>query len=334
MRVFRCPACRSAVFPHDLACGACGAALVWSVDAAGFAAEAMHCANRDEINCNWAAPAPGALCWACEMTEVIPDTFHGRNLSLWTEAERAKRQVLAGLGRWGWFRPDDPGPLPSFRMLSEETRDGRRNVVMAHNRGIITINVVEADLAERIDRRLALGEKMRTMTGHFRHELAHLIFERLSADQRFLAEFRERMGDERLDYVQALQVYYDTGPPPGWESDYITRYASAHPHEDWAETAAHVMHLTDIIDSAAAIGLCPAGQTLADYDAYAEREAGRIVALGTQLSIAVNHINRSIGIGDLYPFVLRDGVREKLAFVHGWLAAGPREGARGDTAAQ
>jgi hypothetical protein len=35
------------------------------------------------------------------------------------------------------------------------------------------------------------------------------------------------------------------------------------------------------------------------------------------LVFAVNSLNRSMGQQDLYPFVLTQGVIEKLAFVHG-----------------
>jgi len=41
--------------------------------------------------------------------------------------------------------------------------------------------------------------------------------------------------------------------------------------------------------------------------------------------MGVNHVNRSMGLSDLYPFVLSDFARHKLAFVHDWL----RRGAQG-----
>jgi hypothetical protein len=36
----------------------------------------------------------------------------------------------------------------------------------------------------------------------------------------------------------------------------------------------------------------------------------------------INHVNRSMGLSDLYPFVLLDTARVKLAFVHDWLRRG------------
>jgi len=319
VRIYRCPACAQTVFHPNTACDGCGARLHWDPGADAFLAGGTDCANRGEIGCNWAAPGPGALCHACAMTVVIPDTFHGDNRALWTEAEASKRRVLATIGRWGWFAPSDPGPMPRFRMLSEATRHGATDVVMAHSEGLITINVTEADLVERLERAEEFGERLRTMTGHFRHELAHFLFERLRDRPGFLEAVRALMGDERSDYPAALARYHADGPPPGWASAHITRYAAAHPHEDWAETVTHLLHLTDILDSAVAAGMAPPGLAEPAYDAYAEPDPDRLIALGLEVSLAVNHINRSVGRQDLYPFVLTPAVRAKLAFVHGWI---------------
>ena len=103
---------------------------------------------------------------------------------------------------------------------------------------------------------------------------------------------------------------------------HITGYATSHPHEDWAETLAHLMHLTDILDSAAASGLSwPEGPPL-PYDAYAEADTERLVTLAIDLTLAINHVNRALDLPDLYPFVLAAPVREKLAFAHGALRIG------------
>ena len=51
-------------------------------------------------------------------------------------------------------------------------------------------------------------------------------------------EARAVFGDERADYAQALKNHYaDPRDPAG---DFITSYATSHPHEDWAETVAHL----------------------------------------------------------------------------------------------
>ncbi len=150
------------------------------------------------------------------MTEVIPDTTTPQNVALWADAELAKRWVLANLARWGWFTSSDDGPRPVFRLLSEQTSAGETAVTMGHADGVVTINVIEADPAERVRRRVELGEPLRTMIGHFRHELGHFFFTRLAERPEFLEAFRAIFGDERADYAAALQRHYADGPPADW----------------------------------------------------------------------------------------------------------------------
>lgn len=327
MRIPACPTCGAAAAFSTRRCG-CGQALEYELAGDRLRPLTEPCANRDEIGCNWPAAGGGAggLCAACAMTEVIPDTLHGRNLAHWRTVEAEKRRVLAGLGRWGWFLGGDPGARPSFRLLAEATRHGPAPVLMGHAGGVITINVTEADPAERIMRREALGERLRTVTGHLRHELAHFLFARLLDRPDFADGFRARFGDERADYGAALARYYAEGAAEGWPARHITRYASAHPHEDWAECAAHILHLTDILDSALAAGLGLSGRSLEGYDPYAERSAGRLISRALRMGSAINHVTRSMGLQDLYPFALTPVVRGKLAFVHRWLSDGPGTG--------
>ncbi len=57
--------------------------------------------------------------------------------------------------------------------------------------------------------------------------------------------------------------------------------------------------------------------------------ADRLITFGAELGIALNHINRSMGLADIYPFVLTPKIREKLAFVHARMhAARPERRAR------
>ena len=185
--------------------------------------------------------------------------------------------------------------------------------------------VAEADPVLSTTRRQALEEPYRTMIGHMRHEIAHMLWWRLSLREDFLDAFRTMFGDEREDYVGALQRHYNQGPPPDWKQRFLTSYASAHPHEDWAETAAHLLHLTDITDSFIAAGLSADELPDRAWDPYAEPDSERLIYVAASLTVGVNHVNRSMGLSDLYPFVLSDAARQKLAFVHHWL----RRGAQG-----
>jgi hypothetical protein len=319
LRIHTCPNCAASLPFESFACG-CGISVAYDVDGDRFVPLTVGCANREEIGCNWAADADGKLCASCATTEVIPDTFHGENRNLWAETEHAKRWVLANLARWGWFVSSDPGPRPVFHLLAEATGDGDVPVTMGHADGLVTINVSEADDAERTQRRSQLGERLRTMIGHFRHELGHyFFFERLGPQYGFTERFRMLFGDESTDYAAALADHYRDGAPADWNERHVTPYASSHPHEDWAETFAHFMHLTDITDSFAAAGLSAPDLPGPDYDAYAETDAEKLITIGAGLGIALNHVNRSMGLQDVYPFVLTPVIREKIAFVSRWM---------------
>jgi hypothetical protein len=323
MRIFRCPRCGAELFFDNLVCG-CGFVTGYDPAAQGFVADPAFCANRAPIGCNWVRDGASALCASCLMTAVHPDLSVPGNAALWVRAERAKRHVLAGLMRWGWLGAADPGPRPAFHMLAEATATGRVAVSMGHAAGLVTINLAEADAAEQVRRREMLGEPYRTMIGHLRHELAHFLFARLAGTAGFLDAFRARFGDERQDYAAALARHYAEGPPPGWQEDHVTPYATAHPHEDWAESAAHAMHLTDIADSFAAAGLGLAALPMPPgWDAFAERDAAALLEAGIAIGVALNHVNRAVGQPDLYPFVSMPATRAKLSFALERLAAGP-----------
>ncbi|MCI4665817.1 MAG: putative zinc-binding peptidase [Neomegalonema sp.] len=319
MKIYTCPNCDQPLFFDNLVC-ACGTEVAFDPEADAFVELATPCANRAVIGCNWAgetADKDGDIyCRSCTMSEIVPAHHVGDNLEDWGEAEAAKRWVLANLGRWGWFKSTDPGRRPVFHMRSEKTRDGDVSVIMGHSDGVITINVSEADDVERVRRREKFNEAQRTMIGHFRHEIAHFLFLRMFHDPSRLADFREIFGDESADYGEALKKYYTEGAPKDWNATFISAYATAHPHEDWAESCAHFLHLTDIVDSFYATGLKGAGAPTNSYDAYAENDPNRLIEIGARLGVALNHVNRSMGVADIYPFVHTPAIRTKLAFAH------------------
>ena len=313
MQIFACPVCDGALYFDNLRCG-CGAEVAFDLEGQRFLPLAAGCANREAIGCNWQAPPNGALCASCAMTEVVPDLSTDDNRTLWAGAEAAKRWVLANLGRWGWLTAADPGRRPVFEMLGEETSAGEANVTMGHDSGRVTINVTEADAATRTQRRVELGEPYRTMIGHYRHELGHFFWERLAEAPDFVPAFRALFGDERADYGEALKAHYARPITPP-DAAHISHYASSHPHEDWAETFAHLLHLVDITDSFLAADL--SSPTLVrGFDAYRDEDTDHLLSVAAELGLALNHVNRSMGLPDLYPFVLTGPVREKLGFVH------------------
>jgi len=324
MKIFKCPGCDAPLFFDNLVC-ACGLAVGHDPAAQRFVTDQPFCANRDSLGCNWLCAPGETLCNSCRMTSVRPDLAVPGNDLLWARAEAAKRHVLAGLMRWGWFGTHDTGGRPEFHMLAETTATGSVSVIMGHASGLVTINLAEADASERVRRREMLGEPYRTLIGHFRHEIAHFLFERLSASDAFVAAFRALLGDETQDYGAALARHYEQGPPPDWQTTHVTPYAAAHPHEDWAESAAHAMHLTDIIDSFLAAGLRAVQAPDAGFDAFAEADPARLLDAAIAIGVAMNHVNRAVGQPDLYPFVNTAQTRTKLAFALHWLAIPPSD---------
>jgi len=319
MRVFSNPVGDGLLWFENLTT-ADGTPVGYDPQTRAFLTTPPFCANRDVIRCNWTAPNQGDFCRACAMTALVPDPSIPKTIANWAQTEAAKRWVIDNLGRWHWFRPEDPGAKPVFHMLAE----GATPVFMGHAAGVVTISVAEADPVTRVMRREALDEPYRSMIGHIRHEMAHMLWWRLGLRADFLDAFRDRFGDERTDYVAALERHYREGPPPDWRAGYLTAYASSHPHEDWAETAAHLLHLTDITDSFIAAGLSSPDLPPPGWDAYAEEDADRLIQVAAGLTVAVNHVNRSMGHADLYPFVLSEPARRKLGFVHHWLRHGAR----------
>ena len=197
-----------------------------------------------------------------------------------------------------------------------------------HDRGLITLNLSEADDSQRERQRHAMGEPYRTLLGHFRHEIAHYYWDRLISNSPSIDEFRRVFGDERQDYGQALQQHYANGAPNNWPENFVTSYASSHPWEDFAETWAHYFHIVDTLESANAFGMRVRPRvaqgadlsTAVDFDPH-NATMERIIDSWLPLTFAVNSINRSMGLSDLYPFVLGPTVIVKLAFVHAQIHA-------------
>lgn len=315
MQSFSCPACGQRVYFDNLFCS-CGQPLSYEPEACQMWNDAQTCANRDTIQCNWAAVPGEALCRSCAMSDVVPALNIGDNQALLARAERAKRWVLANLSNWQWFTDADQGRRPRFQMLSEDTGGRAEQIIMGHDDGEIIINVTEADSLIRVQRQHQLGEQYRSMVGHFRHELAHFLFDRLASAPDFLDEFRAIFGDERRDYGAALQEHYANPKDPG--AEFITAYATAHPHEDWAETVAHLLHMVDFTDSFVSAGLTM--QVLPEgYAPYDDEDAQHMLTIAAEVAIAINDINRALDNSDLYPFVLTPVIRQKIGFAHGWL---------------
>ncbi|MCB0214280.1 MAG: putative zinc-binding metallopeptidase, partial [Anaerolineae bacterium] len=133
--------------------------------------------------------------------------------------------------------------------------------------------------------------------------------------------FRTLFGDEREDYGQALQRHYQSPAPSNWQQNFVSVYAAAHAWEDWAETWAHYLHITDAIETAQEFGVsvrlqAVIGQGTPHITDLYNQPFEHIVDAWLPLTYALNSINRSMGQPDMYPFVLSPKAIEKLSFVH------------------
>jgi hypothetical protein len=181
-----------------------------------------------------------------------------------------------------------------------------------HRAGIITINLLEADDVARHAVREQMAERYRTLLGHFRHESGHYYENLLVPPGPARDTYRALFGDERRDYDAALARYHAEGPDPTWNGRCISPYAAAHPMEDWAESWAHYLHISDALETARATGLIRE-PTSDDWEAE--------LALWIPGAVSLNEMARSLGLDDPYPFVITEPVRAKLNFIHQRLAA-------------
>jgi len=345
MKTFHCDKCAQQVFFENTFCSNCNSTLGYdpaqrrinsfeqtdsgqwqSLNRISEGKLYKQCSNYVEHNvCNWMLPAddPHALCASCQLTVVIPALSTSKNHILWARLESAKRRLLYSLATLNLTpasKEAEPDTGLAFQFLEDTPTDPC--VMTGHDNGLITLNIAEADPAERERTREQMQERYRTLLGHFRHESGHYYFDRLVADSEWIEPYRALFGDERQDYGVSLQRHYAQGPVPDWEQHFVSSYASAHPWEDWAETWAHYLHMLDTLETAHACGLSlkPAKPDEPSLDAVAlptrTDSFDDTVKNWFALTYVLNSLSRSIGMPDAYPFQLSTPVLEKLEFVH------------------
>ncbi len=336
MRLFTCQTCEQILFFENDRCEKCDSALgylpgpqtlsVVAGENGALAAAAdpgrtyRTCANAAHGLCNWLVgpEETGDYCLACRHNRTIADPTVPENLRRWRLAELAKHRLfysLLALGLRPANREDDPAAGLAFDFLSDA--DGP--VTTGHDNGLITLNLTEADDAERERIRKEMGEPYRTLLGHFRHEVGHYFWQVLVQDAGRLTACRAVFGDDRADYGTALKAHYANGAPADWQDNFVSAYASAHPWEDFAETWAHYLHITDTLEMAASVGLHvrPAEDLAATpAEPTAHEPIETLIDHWLPVALAVNSLNRCMGQPDLYPFVLSPAVIGKLGFIH------------------
>jgi hypothetical protein len=348
MKVFHCGNCDRLVFFENTACVCCQHTLAYLPDRSDMgtlepAGENVFraigqpdrkyrlCVNYEKENvCNWVVPAddPDPYCASCRLTEVIPDLDKAGNREAWGRLEVAKRRLVYSLLLLQLplkNKEEDPEHGLSFKFLADPPKGtpDAKPVFTGHADGVITVNIAEANDAERERRRTSMNEPYRTLLGHMRHESGHYYWDRLIKDSAYLDEYRALFGDEREDYGEALKRYHAKGPAADWSNSFVSAYASSHSWEDWAESWAHYLHIIDTMETAVACGLSlkpkrPDEPSMTPNVAVTGRKPSAFDDLMDRwfpLTYVLNNLNRGMGQPDAYPFVLTPSVIQKLGFI-------------------
>jgi len=287
-----------------------------------------YCKNSEYSTCNWLVStfSGATFCQACDLNRIIPDLTDQENLRRWKNIEIAKHRLVYSLLRLRLpvqKKIGDEETGIAFDFLADTSH--KEKVMTGHDNGVITLNIDEADEAERVKHKLDLRERYRTLLGHFRHEIGHYYWEVLIKNSDSIEKYRSLFGDEEKDYSKALEDYYKNGAPANWSDRFISAYATSHSWEDWAETWAHYLHLMDTLETASSFGIRIQPDTVQgtkgiqasiQQDPYDMTDFGQIMKWWLPLTFALNSLSRSMGHSDFYPFVISEPVVQKLQFIH------------------
>jgi hypothetical protein len=259
---------------------------------------------------------PATLCTACQLTETIPDLNIPGHREKWARLESAKRRLLYTLDRLSLpyayaeprlsfdFKADVEPPSNDWRDAGPE-----EIVYTGHADGKITINLREADDAEREKLRVTFHEAHRTLIGHLHHEVGHYYWQ-LLVEGKCERDFQKLFGGHaNLSYADAMAAYYQNGPREGWPGSFISAYASAHPWEDFAETFALYLDIIAVLDTASHLFKSIRAN-------FRGRSVKPLVERYQEIGILENEFNRTMGLIDLVPEVIVPPVVAKLEFIH------------------
>lgn len=343
MVVFQCSNCANTIFFENTICENCGNnlgfleysfSMISKSPSVNFYVDGIsydYCQNYEHDVCNWLVESSSRekMCIACEVNRTVPDLNVVGNIQKWKKIEIAKHRLIYGLRRFDLpivSKTANPESGLCFDFKGKQIGSGTsKGIKTGHFQGIITLDISEADPVHREYMKSEMDERYRTLLGHFRHEIGHYYWQVLvQANMDVIHEFRISFGDERKDYSRSLNDYYQAGPPSNWHMNFISEYASSHPWEDWAETWAHYLHLIDTLETAFSYGMSISPRLRnayplemeANFDPYIEKDFDRIIASYIPLSSAMNSINRSMGLPDLYPFTFNPSIINKFRFIH------------------
>lgn len=340
MKIFQCGHCAQSLFFESYTCENCGHLCgfrdedrkMLTFDPLGDSLisdreqiEYKYCKNKEYNVCNWLLEKDSSeeFCQACQLNRTIPNLSDEENFEKWQNLEIAKHRLIYQLQKIGLPLPskivDEKGLCFDFVVQKHDP-----TLMTGHANGVITILLREADSALREQMQKQFLEPYRTLIGHLRHEVGHYFWDRLIyTNKKALKEYRVIFGNERVSYGDSLQEYYKEGAPENWQKSFISRYATSHPWEDWAETWAHYLHIMDMLETAYFFGLnvkpIDTANTMkanVSFDPYSIEDFDVIIETCIPLSFAVNSINRAMGVPDVYPFIITPDMVKKMKFIH------------------
>lgn len=340
MKIFQCGHCAQSLFFESYSCENCGHLsgfrdndrTMITFDPANDSLvsdrehiEYKYCKNKEYNVCNWLIEKDAAeeFCHACQLNRTIPNLSDVENFEKWQNLEVAKHRLIYQLQKIGLSLKSKLATEKGFCFDFVVKKDDPY-LMTGHANGVITILLKEADSALREQMRKQMSEPYRTLIGHLRHEVGHYFWDRLVfSNKKVLKSYRAIFGNEEVNYGEALQKYYNEGAPTDWQKSFISKYATSHPWEDWAETWAHYLHIMDMLETAYFFGLNvqPLDMNInmaakVTCDPYTIEDFDTIIATCVPLSFAVNSMNRAMGIPDVYPFVITAPVVKKMKFIH------------------
>jgi len=328
MKLLNCPNCSTLLYFENYNCLTCNTQVGFDIDSFNFVNLTLLppqsiCLNRQSTGCNWVNNNNNnTFCQSCNLTNRRPDINDLDNFSKYALLEKAKRRLIYQLYNFGLPLISKKINFKSGLEFDFINANNTQGIMTGHHSGTITILLNEADSVKREQLRKQMSEPYRTLVGHFRHEIGHYYWN-IILDEHNLNQFRILFGDERRDYSKALALYYENGAPDNWSYNYISKYASSHPLEDWAESWAHYMHIMDMLETAHACGISlsptignPDGKSYSYNDPYQKSDFNKLYNKSKVLTNGINNLNRSMGIPDIYPFAVPDAAYDKLNYIH------------------
>ncbi len=167
MKLFSCQGCGELLYFENVRCENCGRALGYLPDIAEIsaldpkdggdwtvlAAQGVgyrFCKNYDSGVCNWMVPehAGEEFCAACRHNRMIPNLAEPGNQVRWAKIEAAKHRLFYSLLRLGLpleNKNDNPEQGLAFDFLADPPESHAHNVMIGHDKGLITLAVREAE---------------------------------------------------------------------------------------------------------------------------------------------------------------------------------------------